>query len=246
MPGAGFKRQARVWRAKARAMIDKPFQMVKERMESGTACSCFAQNELEKWIQSSKRDPAYETLIKNVAGISYAGKVAKLLWPPNIHTQAVQPVQTQFVLRSSKRAFPAELGVQTVSTLLSFILAMTVYPEVQRKAQEQLDDILGMQRLPTLADREKLPFIECVVWECLRWNPVLPLGLVHLASKNDEYRGYFIPKGTSILPNVWSVQSVFGFAHILLMSSGQCSTMKIVIQILWSLTLVVSLTEKVT
>jgi len=80
---------------------------------------------------------------------------------------------------------------------------MVVHPEVQRKIQQQLDDTLGMQRLPTFADREKLPFIDCVVWECLRWNPVLPLGLAHLVSEDDEYRGYFIPKGTSILPNVW-------------------------------------------
>lgn len=77
MPGAGFKRQARVWRAMARKMIEKPFQMVKERMQNGAASSCFAQKELEMWMQSSERDPEYETLIKNVAGISYAGKVAK-------------------------------------------------------------------------------------------------------------------------------------------------------------------------
>ncbi|KAF8560444.1 cytochrome P450 [Imleria badia] len=170
MPGAGFKRQARVWRAMSRKMIEKPFQMVKERMENGTASSCFAQKELETWMQSSERDPEYETLIKNVAGISYAAGADT-----------------------------------TVSALLSFILAMVVYPEVQRKIQQQLDDILGMQRLPTLADRGKLPFIDCVVSECLRWNPVLPLGLVHLVSEDDEYGGYFIPKGTSILPNVWAM-----------------------------------------
>jgi DNA primase len=78
MPGAGFKRQARVWRAMAREMIERPFRMVKERMENGTASSCFTQKELEMWMQSSECDPEYETLIKNVAGISYAGKVAKL------------------------------------------------------------------------------------------------------------------------------------------------------------------------
>lgn len=80
---------------------------------------------------------------------------------------------------------------------------MVVYPDVQRKIQEQLDDTLGMQRLPTFADRTKLSYIDCVVWECLRWNPVLPLGLAHLVSEDDEYGGYLIPKGTSVLPNVW-------------------------------------------
>jgi cytochrome P450 len=170
MPGAGFKRQARVWRAKTREMIEKPFQMVKERMANGTASSCFAQKELEMWKQSSERDPGYETLIKNVAGISYAAGADT-----------------------------------TVSTLLSFVLAMVVYPDVQRKIQEQLDDTLGMQRLPTFADRTKLSYIDCVVWECLRWNPVLPLGLAHLVSEDDEYGGYLIPKGTSVLPNVWAM-----------------------------------------
>jgi len=170
MPGAGFKRQARIWKAVTREMIDKPFQMVKERIKNGTACPCFAQNELEKWMQSSERDPAYENLIKNVAGISYAAGADT-----------------------------------TVSTLLTFVLAMVVHPEVQRKIQQQLDDTLGTQRLPTFADRASLPFIDYVVFECLRWNPVLPLGLVHLVSEDDEYRGYSIPKGTSMLPNVWAM-----------------------------------------
>ena len=120
----------------------------------------------------------------------------------------MQLVQIQFVLRLFKHAFSIELDIQTVSTLLSFILAMVVHPEVQRKIQQQLDDALGMQRLPAFSDRGKLPFIDCVVLECLRWNPVLPLGLVHLVSEDDEYRGYFIPKGTSILPNVWLAWSI--------------------------------------
>lgn len=93
--------------------------------------------------------------------------------------------------------------LQTVSTLLSFVLAMLVHPEVQTRAQQELDDILAMDRLPTFADRSKLPFIDCVVWECLRWNPVLPMGLARLVTSDDEYNGYFIPNGTSILPNVW-------------------------------------------
>ena len=86
------------------------------------------------------------------------------------------------------------------SLLLSFILVM-VYSEVQREIQQQLDDILGMQRLPTSANHRKLSFIDCVVSECLRWNPVLPLGLVHLVSEDDEYRGYLIP-------SVWSISGL--------------------------------------
>jgi hypothetical protein len=73
MPGARFKRQALIWRKLTRAMIDKPFQAVRERMANGTAIQCFAQTELEGLQQSANPDPEYENTIKNVAGISYAG-----------------------------------------------------------------------------------------------------------------------------------------------------------------------------
>jgi len=53
---------------------------------------------------------------------------------------------------------------------------MQLYPEVQRKAQEELDRVIGKGRLPTIADRPNLPYIEAVIKELLRWNPVAPLG----------------------------------------------------------------------
>lgn len=53
---------------------------------------------------------------------------------------------------------------------------MTLYPEAQRKAQEELDRVVGPDRLPTFADRELLPYVEALVTEVFRWNPVVPLG----------------------------------------------------------------------
>lgn len=100
---------------------------------------------------------------------------------------------------------PTDSNLQTISTLLSFVLAMLVHPEVQKRAQQELDDVLAMDHLPTFADRPDLPYIDCIAWECLRWYPVLPLGVAHSVSENDEYNGFFIPRGTSVLPNIWSV-----------------------------------------
>ncbi len=60
---------------------------------------------------------------------------------------------------------------KTVSALLSFFLALIVYPDVQIKAQAEIDRIIGKDRLPTFEDRNDLPYIDCIVWECLRWNP---------------------------------------------------------------------------
>lgn len=66
--------------------------------------------------------------------------------------------------------------LQTVSSIHSFVLAMVLYPEVQRKAQEEIDDVVGSDRLPTFADRESLPYINALCAEILRWIPVGPLG----------------------------------------------------------------------
>ena len=53
---------------------------------------------------------------------------------------------------------------------------MVLHPEVQRKAQEELDAVVGTDRLPSLVDRENLPYVESVMKETLRWHPVTPLG----------------------------------------------------------------------
>ncbi|KIM73756.1 hypothetical protein PILCRDRAFT_828807, partial [Piloderma croceum F 1598] len=93
----------------------------------------------------------------------------------------------------------------TVSAILSFILALVLYPEVQTRGQEELDRVVGRDRLPTFDDRPFLPYIEGIVKETLRWNPVLPGGGPHLLDKDDEYNGYFIPAGTIVLPNQWAM-----------------------------------------
>ena len=66
--------------------------------------------------------------------------------------------------------------IQTVSTLLTFFLAMAKHPDVQEKAQAELDAVVGQDRLPEYADRASLPYIEAIISELLRWQPVLPLG----------------------------------------------------------------------
>ena len=92
---------------------------------------------------------------------------------------------------------------QTFSTLLSFFMAMAMYPEVQVKAQAELDAVVGLDRFPEHTDRDALPYVNAVVKESYRWENVLPLGVVHRCMEEDEYEGYSIPKGTLLFPNVW-------------------------------------------
>ncbi|KAJ7704674.1 cytochrome P450 [Mycena metata] len=86
----------------------------------------------------------------------------------------------------------------TVSALATFVLAMALHPDIQKRAQNEIDSIVGTQRLPESGDRPSMPFVEAVYREVKRWRPVLPLGVAHATSEDDIYEGYFIPKGTTI------------------------------------------------
>jgi len=85
----------------------------------------------------------------------------------------------------------------------TFLLAMILFPEVQKKAQKELDNILGGIRLPEFEDEPELPYISAICKETLRWHPLLPQGVAHASSEDDIVEGYFIPKGTVIVGNTW-------------------------------------------
>jgi cytochrome P450 len=82
---------------------------------------------------------------------------------------------------------------------------MVKYPEVQRKAHAELDYVIGRSRLPNFQDRESLPYISAIVKETMRWQPVSPLGGAHCSTEDSEYKGYFIPKGSYVIGNAWSI-----------------------------------------
>ncbi|PYH48073.1 cytochrome P450 [Aspergillus saccharolyticus JOP 1030-1] len=93
----------------------------------------------------------------------------------------------------------------TVSVLSIFFLAMALHPEIQDKAYEELERVVGRARLPTFADREHLPYIEAIVKESLRWHPIAPTGIPHECTQDDIYEGYLIPKGSIIIPHIWQM-----------------------------------------
>lgn len=98
-----------------------------------------------------------------------------------------------------------EGGTDTqTAELLAFVLAMLVFPEAQKAAQQEIDRVCG-DRLPTVEDEASLPYVRGCVKETLRWFPTAVLGLPHATIKDDEYRGYRIPKAATIVTNVWYV-----------------------------------------
>ncbi|XP_035002562.1 cytochrome P450 2U1 [Hippoglossus stenolepis] len=93
----------------------------------------------------------------------------------------------------------------TTNSVLWILLYMVLYPDIQEKVQAEIDDVVGKHRVPSLTDKGSLPFTEATIMEVQRLIVVVPLGIPHMASKTTEFRGYTIPKGTVILPNLWSV-----------------------------------------
>lgn len=82
---------------------------------------------------------------------------------------------------------------------------MAVHPEIQKKAQREIDQLLGGERLPTLADQDHLPYVSALIKEIFRWHTPLPISIPKSLMADDDYKGYHLPKGAIIMENVWAV-----------------------------------------
>ncbi|XP_021967566.2 cytochrome P450 2J6 [Folsomia candida] len=99
-----------------------------------------------------------------------------------------------------------EAGTETSSTTLSWIfLYMATFPEVQKKLQEEIDDVVGTSRLCSISDRPNLPYVEAFLAETLRYSSIVPGGVGHRALFDVVYKGYAFPKGTAIMPNQYGI-----------------------------------------
>ncbi|KAJ7251434.1 cytochrome P450 [Mycena rebaudengoi] len=96
-------------------------------------------------------------------------------------------------------------GFDTTSAALgTFILAMLANPDVQKRAQEEIDAVVHEGHLPSFEDEESLPYVSALVKEVLRWKPVIPI-TAHAVAVEDTYRGYRIPAGSIVIANTWAM-----------------------------------------
>ncbi|KAG2350952.1 cytochrome P450 [Suillus weaverae] len=128
--------------------------------------------------------------------------VSEQLLPEDGSTISAQ--QEDITMRCSQAIYVGGFDT-TASSMKSFILAMALYPEVQKLAQAEIDAVVGQDRFPTFEDKDKLPYIGALALELLRWALVSPQGALHHAMREDVYEGYRIPKGTAIMVNLVSM-----------------------------------------
>ncbi|XP_006821190.1 cytochrome P450 2J6-like, partial [Saccoglossus kowalevskii] len=97
-------------------------------------------------------------------------------------------------------------GTDTTLTSLQWaFMFMLENPDVQKKVQEEIDNVVGKERQPRWEDKPHMPFTDATILEFQRINPVLPLAVPHATTNDIEFRGYHIPKGTMVFVNLFSV-----------------------------------------
>jgi len=97
-------------------------------------------------------------------------------------------------------------GIDTTATTLEWLLyIMAEYPETQKKVQEELERVVGPNRLPTYEEKDKLPYLNAVILELMRWKHFAPFGLPHMTLQDTQCLGYNIPKGAQVLLNFHAI-----------------------------------------
>lgn len=166
---------------------------------------------LPSWFpgaQFKRNAKAYAATLKDMVNLPFnftRKQMAEGTAPPSFVSNQLEAggPNEEDIIRWAAASLYAGGADTTVSAICSFYLAMALYPEVQKKAQAEIDEVVGSERLPSFADRDRLPYVEALIKEVLRWNPVAPLGVPHRLREDDIHEGYLIPKDSIIIPNIW-------------------------------------------
>ncbi|KAG2158980.1 cytochrome P450 [Suillus bovinus] len=153
------------------------------------------KNNLEEMVSA----PHKFVVSQMAAGIAPESFTSNLLGGSDGHLSA----EDEHIVKWSAATLYAGASDTTVATINSFFLAMTLFPDVQKKAQAEIDAVVGPDRLPSFADQDSLPYIGALVKEAFRWHAIVPTGFPHCVSKDDIHDGYYIPKGSMVVPNIW-------------------------------------------
>ncbi|KAL2101316.1 hypothetical protein ACEWY4_003077 [Coilia grayii] len=96
-------------------------------------------------------------------------------------------------------------GTDTTGTTVRWgLLLMAKYPHIQDRVQEEIDRVIG-GRQPVVEDRKSLPYTDAVIHETQRFANIVPMSLPHTTSCDVHLQGYFIKKGTTVIPLLTSV-----------------------------------------
>ena len=114
------------------------------------------------------------------------------------------PITEDHVVLTMNDIFSA--GLETTSTCVLWALAyLAINQKVQERLHKELDDVIGRERLPELADKPNLPYLEATIHEVLRYSSLVPLLFPHSTTQDTNLNGFEIPRDTVVLFNVWAM-----------------------------------------
>ncbi|XP_069584382.1 cytochrome P450 2B4-like isoform X3 [Ranitomeya imitator] len=91
-------------------------------------------------------------------------------------------------------------GMETTSTTLRWgLLLMIKYPEIQKKVQNEIENVIGSAQ-PQIEHRKEMPYTDAVIHEIQRFGDIAPVSLPHATTTDITFRGYNLPKGTTVIP----------------------------------------------
>ncbi|RYP77978.1 hypothetical protein DL771_000837 [Monosporascus sp. 5C6A] len=172
-PGMSYRKLAEEWKAVNEAAAELPYDFVKRQMARKAHHPSYVSNLLED----------------NMAKLD--GGEIKLA------------ADDEEAIKWTAVSLYAAGSDSTVAIIHSVICALVIFPEVVARAQEEIDRVVGSDRLPNFDDRVNLPYVDGIVKEAWRWNPVGPMGLTHKSEEDIIYGEYLIPKGSYLLPSLW-------------------------------------------
>ncbi|KAL8999556.1 MAG: hypothetical protein Q9169_001645 [Polycauliona sp. 2 TL-2023] len=174
-PGTSYRKTAREWKATNEAAAELPYAFVKRQM----ALKAHRPSYVSDLLQHNMNKTNQKSL-------------------------DLDPADEEAIKWTAVSLYAAGSD-STVAIMQSVICALLIYPEVVRKAHEEIDRVIGTtdRRLPTFDDRKNLPYIDGIVKEAWRWNPVGPMGLAHKSEEDIIHGDFVIPKGAYLLPSLW-------------------------------------------
>jgi hypothetical protein len=160
-PGAGFQRYAAQVKTLHRVMRDRPVEVTQAQMVRHHS----------SLMNNMPMSEAGQSMVYQATGMAPVSIVQQML----DGTKSSGPENVELIKDVAGIVYLAGLDT-TVAAVVSFFLAMVIYPDVQLRAQAELDSVVGRGRLPEFSDKKDLPYVNAVMSECLRWIPVVPMG----------------------------------------------------------------------
>ncbi|KAF6750546.1 cytochrome P450 [Ephemerocybe angulata] len=132
-------------------------------------------------------------------GVAYASTATRALEKQGAF--GLDDLETAYALSAP---FGAGAGT-TLATVDFFMVAMLLYPEAMGKAQEEIDRVVGRDRLPEYDDSAALPYLHALIKEVMRWRAIAPMGVPHCTTADDVYEGKVIPAGTTVIASIYTM-----------------------------------------